>query len=340
MQRAPSDETNANDGISIAVRSPTMEVSEHRQGVGIVVTLPTFRRPDHLLKTLASLASQKTARRFAVIVMENDAEGMAGLQAARPLFEDGRIEGLLIIAHDRGNCSAYNAGWTTALAEFPDMAHLLVIDDDECAPENWIESLIGAAQATGADFVGAPQRPVFEQGGTDAYAGHPVFTPHYAATGRVPILYSSGNVLIRRHVLETMGAPFLDTAFNFIGGGDSDFYARSRAKGFTFAWCAEAPVLETTPARRTEFSWIHARSLRNGAISAIIERRARPGVAGRLRRIAKSAALLALSPVRGIKMAVLKRSALIGLYPLQVAIGRFMAEFGLVNEQYRRPEQN
>jgi hypothetical protein len=29
-----------------------------------------------------------------------------------------------------------------------------------------------------------------------------------------------------------------------------------------------------------------------------------------------------------------------GLYPLHVALGRLMAEFGYTNEQYRQPEKN
>jgi len=33
-------------------------------------------------------------------------------------------------------------------------------------------------------------------------------------------------------------------------------------------------------------------------------------------------------------------SAVIGLYHIQVALGRLMEEFGLVNEQYRNPESN
>ena len=137
-----------------------------------------------------------------------------------------------------------------------------------------------------------------------------------------------------------MGPPFLDVAFNFIGGGDSDFYARARARGFSFGWCEEAPVFETVPARRAAFSWINARSLRNGAISAIIERRADPSLGGGLRRIGKSLALLAASPFRGIRLAWRTSSPVGGLYHLQVAVGRFLAEFGRVNEQYRRPEQN
>ena len=324
------------DAITIACISPDLDFGRYE----VVVTLPTFRRPEHLLKTLESLAAQRTERRFAVIVMENDAEGREGLTAAAKLFETGQLAGLILIAHERGNCAAYNAGWQTAIERFPAMQFLLVIDDDEIASETWIEQLAETAETLAVDIVGAPQIPIFEGDGQARYARHPVFTPHYARTGPVPILYSSGNVLIRRPVLEAVGAPYLDTAFNFIGGGDSDFYSRCREKGFTFGWCAEAPVHETTPARRTEFSWLNARGLRNGAISSIIERRRRGGPADRRRRLAKSAALLAASPFRSARLAFDTKSPVIGLYHMQVAVGRLLAEFGLVNEQYRRPEQN
>ena len=323
------------DAVTIACRSPALDAA----ACEAVVTLPTFRRPEHLLKTLDSLREQATARRFAVIVMENDAETLAGLGAARPMFEDGRLAGLIVVARERGNCSAYNAGWSTAVEHFPGMRHLLVIDDDEMAPPDWLERLVLMREQLGVDIVGAPQVPVFEGPG-QRYRRHPVFKPHYAATGRVPILYSSGNVVIGRNVLEAMERPYLDTSFNFIGGGDSDFYARCRARGFSFGWCAEAPVAETTPARRTEFSWLNARGLRNGAISSIIERRLSPGPAARLKRLGKSAALLAASPVRSARLALDTRSAVIGLYHMQVAAGRLLAELGLVNEQYRRPERN
>ncbi|HEX2018977.1 MAG TPA: glycosyltransferase [Aurantimonas sp.] len=324
------------EAVSIERISPDLSA----EAVEIVVTLPTFRRPDHLLRTLQSLKAQGTRRRFAAIVIENDAEQGAGRRAADPLFASGEIAGLIITAHARGNCSAYNAGWTTALERFPSMRYLAVIDDDETAGEDWLERLVGTAEALPVDIVGGPQVPVFEKEAGRSLARHPVFVPHYAASGPVPILFSSGNVLIRREVLETMGAPFLDTAFNFIGGGDSDFYSRCRERGFRFGWCAEAPVFETTPPRRMEFSWLNARGMRNGALSSIIERRRQGGRRGDLRRFAKSAALLAASPFRSAALAARTGSAIAGLYPMQVAIGRLLAEFGIVNEQYRRPDQN
>ena len=322
--------------ITVECVSPGLDTG----AIDIAVTLPTFRRPEHLLATLASLKAQRGAPRFAVIVMENDAEGRAGLAAARPWFETGEIEGIMLVAHERGNCSAYNAGWQTALDRFPAMRYLMVIDDDEIAGEDWIARMVRAVESLDVDVVGGPQAPCFEAGARIFTQKHPVFLPHYTASGVVPILFSSGNVLLRRDVLTTMGAPFLDTAFNFIGGGDADFYSRCRERGFRFGWCAEAPVFETVPARRTEFSWLNARGLRNGAISAIIERRRNAGRRGAVRRIAKSFGLLAASPWRSLRLGVDTRSATIGLYHLQVAIGRFLAEFGRVNEQYRQPEQS
>jgi GT2 family glycosyltransferase len=323
------------------------DISEQARSAGLTpdsvklaITLPTFRRPDHLIATLNSLEAQGRGDDTAVIVMDNDADALEGAKSAAEWLKSSRLKGLVIAAHQRGNCHAYNAGWQTALAEFPNLAHIAVIDDDELAAPGWLEGLLQTAERTGADLTGGPQAPVFADPALDSLRRHPVFKPHYASSGPVPILYSSGNVLISRRVLDAMPRPFLDPAFNFIGGGDSDFYRRAKAKGFSFAWCAEAAVLETLPSRRAEFSWINARSLRNGAISAIIEKRQQPGLAGRLRILAKSLALLAASPLRGVRLAMATGSVMIGLYHLQVAMGRLMAEFGFVNEQYRNPESN
>ncbi|WP_394690750.1 glycosyltransferase family 2 protein [Hoeflea sp.] len=308
--------------------------------VRVAISLPTFRRPEHLVATLNSIEAQDPGPKVAVIVMDNDAEGVEGADAAARWLKTSSLKGLVIVAHQRGNCHAYNAGWETALAEFPALSYIAVIDDDELAGPGWLDGLLKTAESTGADLVGGPQSPVFADPALDHWRNHPVFRPHYCTTGTVPILYSSGNVLISRKVLDAMPHPFLDPAFNFIGGGDSDFYRRAKAAGFSFAWCAEAVVMETLPSRRAEFSWLNARSLRNGAISAIIEKRLNPGFSGRLRRLGKSLALLAASPLRGVRLWAQTGSAVIGLYHIQVAAGRLMAEAGLVNEQYRNPESN
>jgi len=162
--------------------------------------------------------------------------------------------------------------------------------------------------------------------------------PPYDETGIVPILYSSGNVMIGCNVLEVMPRPHLDPKFNFIGGGDADFYSRCREKGFRFAWCRQAPVYETIPENRTATAWLGRRSRREGAISAMIDRRRRPDAASGARRLVKSAMLLAASIPRGLLLWSRSGSMVIARHHLNVAIGRFIAEFGSINEQYRQPD--
>ncbi|MEP9396884.1 glycosyltransferase [Mesorhizobium sp. KR2-14] len=323
--------------VSIAGRSPALE----GDCAEVVVTVPTFRRPQQLLATLDSLAAQQTTRRFAVIVMENDAEAREGAAAALPLFEAARLPGLVIIAHERGNCCAYNAGWETALRHFSRFRHLLVIDDDEIADPQWLKRMCRTAETLEADIVGGPQVPVFARPEHNRWATHPVFAPAYTESGRVKALYSSGNLLIGRHVLMAMGAPFLDLRFNFMGGGDSDFLSRAAQRGFKLAWCAEAPVYEAVPARRVEPDWIRARALRNGVISTLVEKKKRAGTPlANTKVFLKSLALLAASPLRGALRLARTGSLSIGLYPVYVALGRVMADFGYANEQYRQPEKN
>lgn len=327
----------APQSVTIAGRSPALAA----EAVEVVVTLPTFRRPQQVLATLDSLAKQQTARRFAVIVVENDADGGEGMRATLPLFESGAMTGLVIVAHERGNCSAYNAGWHTALLHFPKFNRLLVIDDDEIADPLWLETMCRTAERLGADIVGGPQLPVFADPAHQIWATHPVFAPPYATTGPVAALYSSGNLLVGRNVLLAMGPPFLDLKFNFMGGGDSDFLSRAAQKGFKLGWSAEAKLFETVPARRTEADWIRARSLRNGVISTLVAKKKYAGTRfANARVFLKSLALLATSPLRALKRLVATGSPAVAVYPIHVALGRVLAEFGYANEQYRQPEKN
>ena len=75
-------------------------------------------------------------------------------------FRPGELQGLCVVEPQQGNCHAINAAFETALATFPDAAHLLMIDDDEIASELWLERMVGAAETTGADVVGGPVFPI------------------------------------------------------------------------------------------------------------------------------------------------------------------------------------
>lgn len=312
-----------------------------RQAVDTVITLPTFRRPDHVLKTLQSLKAQITTRHFAIILVENEAENHEGATAAAPLFLNGECNGIIIVESARGNCNAYNAAWLTALHHFPNFQQLIVIDDDEIAAPDWLDRLCLAKETYQVDLVGGPQVPVFENAALNHWANHPVFSPPYHSNGKVPVLYSSGNLLVSRAVFDKMPFPFLDMAFNFTGGGDSDFISRSLVAGFTAAWSADAKVYETIPSRRLEGDWIRNRGLRNGMLSTWIEKRKRSQeLFGNSKTFLKSLAILCLSPLKALVKGLQTKSLSIGLYYIHVGLGRVAAHFGYNHEQYRNPEKN
>ena len=224
--------------------------------IAIVVCIPCFRRPQHLRLTLESLARQRTDRRFAVVMVDNDAVGRESAPVASEFLEADRFAGLCVVEPRQGNCHAINAAFETALASFPTAAHFLMIDDDEIASADWLERMVGACETTGADLVGGPVLQNFDDELKRGLQRHPAFRPAYDTSGPVPVIYGSGNCLITRPVFAGLADPAFDLRFNFLGGGDTDFFVRCRQAGMKFHWAAEAVITETVPHNRTSTGWI------------------------------------------------------------------------------------
>jgi len=120
-----------------AAASDTLDPS-----IGIVVCIPSFRRPQHLRLTLESLAAQRTARPFAVVIVDNDAAHCGSVPVAAEFLTAKQINGLCVVEPRQGNCYAINAAFETALANFPEAQHVLMIDDDEIASSDWVERMV------------------------------------------------------------------------------------------------------------------------------------------------------------------------------------------------------
>jgi GT2 family glycosyltransferase len=284
-----------------------------------------------LRTTLASIAAQKVEFPFAVVVVENDAAGLAGQDAAFEMFVRERLTGVTIVEERPGNVEAINAGFVAALARFPRTDMFLMIDDDEIASPTWLARMVEAAETSGAGIVGGPVNPLFEAEIGEGMRGHPVFWPISAPSGPLPMIYGSGNCLIRRSVFEQLGSPAFDVAFNFLGGGDTDFFTRARNAGVTFYWQADALITETVPGDRTQPKWVFKRGLRIGAINRRIDRKGRNAFAV----LVKDAAILALSPVRFVRELVRSRSLLRAAHPVNIALGRLLSIGGVETSQYR-----
>jgi GT2 family glycosyltransferase len=303
--------------------------------IDIVVCIPSFRRPQQLRSTLQSLADQRGGRRFAVVVVENDGLRRDGVAVAAEFLCSGAIPGLCVVEPRQGNCHAINAAFETALATFPAAAKLLMIDDDEIACPDWLQRMVDAAEATGADLVGGPVLPDFDDEMQRGLRRHPAFRPAYDESGPVPIIYGCGNCLIARRVFETLADPAFDLKFNFLGGGDTDFFVRCRRAGMQFHWAADAVITETVPRSRTNPGWLVVRGLRIGAINYHIEVKAARTMWSRARLLAKMLAMLPLSLIRAGRLVVTEKKAIIALHPMTVAAGSALAAVGIEPQPYK-----
>jgi len=320
----------AGAGRAVVAISPALDGA-----VAIVVCIPAFRRPRHLRLTLESLASQRTDRRFAVVVVENDASACESARVVSEFLLRGTFPGLCVIESQQGNCHAINAAFETALATFPDARHFLMIDDDEIASPDWLELMVRAAEASGADVIGGPVWPVFDDAMKQDLERHPAFRPAHETSGPVPMIYGCGNCLITRPVFARLGNPAFDLRFNFLGGGDVDFFSRCRRARMRFHWVAEAVITETVPEARTDPRWLALRGLRIGAINYQVERKAASTFWLRLKLFAKVLALMPLSLFRAVGLAIAERKVLIALHPVIVAAGRALAVVGVEPQPYK-----
>jgi GT2 family glycosyltransferase len=317
-------------GPALAAISPALDSS-----VATVVCIPAFRRPRLLRETLESLAKQRAGQPFAVVIVDNDAMASESVPVAREFLDAGELQGLCLVEPQQGNCHAINAAFATALATFPNARHFLMVDDDEIASPDWLARMVRAAVTTGADVVGGPVWPVFDDAAKQNLERHPAFKPAYEISGGVPMIYGCGNCLIARSVFERLGAPAFDLRFNFLGGGDVDFFARCRRAGMKFHWVAEAIITESVPETRTRPRWLAQRGLRIGAINYRVQRKVARTLLSRAGLFVKVLALIPLSLVRAARLAATGHKALIALHPIIVAAGGALAVIGIEPHQYK-----
>ncbi|HEY0909593.1 MAG TPA: glycosyltransferase family 2 protein [Bradyrhizobium sp.] len=300
-----------------------------------VVCIPTFRRPAGLKKTLESLAAQIGVEHFAVVVVENDAQKLEGKQVAEAVFASQLLSGFAVIERKQGNCSAINTAFRTARDRFPAAELFLMIDDDEEAAPTWLAEIIETARSTTADLVGGPVVRRFEGDASASLQKHPLFHSTVTKSGEIASLHGTGNCLVRRRVLEALGEPTLDPRFNFLGGGDMDFFTRCRVAGFKSHWNQDATVFETVPVQRTKAKWVFGRSIATGVINYTIDRKRHPGRLGAAWLVLKNLISLGIAPLRAVKALLATGHWLPASHPLGLSIGRNLAALGLAPTPYK-----
>ncbi|MGE0742754.1 MAG: glycosyltransferase family 2 protein [Hyphomonadaceae bacterium] len=215
--------------------------------IRVSVIIPTFRRPASFLRAARSVLGQEGVLDFELIAVDNSPEG-----SAREAFATIQAETAIPFTHAHeprpGVAHARNAALKLARGDL-----IAWLDDDEEALPGWLASLIAVRRATGAQSVFGPVRA---SAGADARNGT-FFERLYsrqggAESGPTRESYGIGNSLQPRSLFDE-DAPF-DPRANETGGEDDALFASWREAGATFAWAAEAVVIEHLGAERTQLA--------------------------------------------------------------------------------------
>jgi succinoglycan biosynthesis protein ExoM len=301
----------------------------------VCLCVPTFRRPEGLRKLLAHIARLTYPGRLEVVVVDNDAEVRAGAEVVAAVAPGFPFRLTCIIEPRRGHTYAYNRAFVHACRAEPRPAYVAVLDDDEYPAANWLGEMIRVALDLNVDIVGGPVFPVFDT--PDHWlAKSGLYAPAPLATGRVPMIYGAGNMLIRRSVLEQyLDEPFQHD-FAFTGGSDEEFFWRCRRDGRSFAWAEAAQVFETTPPSRTTVGYLLRRRFRVGTGATRVERQFSDTVAGTAKRWFKGLGLLGIG-ILSLPLAAFdgRRGIVRSLIRAAQGAGRIAAEFGILYEEYR-----
>ncbi|MFN4087540.1 MAG: glycosyltransferase family 2 protein [Alphaproteobacteria bacterium] len=229
--------------------------------VAVSVVVPTFRRTASLERTLASCLRQRDAdpAGFEIVVVDNCPDG-----SARAVTEAVAARANVRIAYIHERRSGVSHARNTGVANA--RGHLLAfLDDDEEASDRWLAHLVETQVRFDADIVFGPVVAAFER--------DPPIDPDFVAlffsrrdpgpTRLIDRYHGSGNSLLVRDRCILSDQPF-DPRMTRIGGEDTMLFEALKRAGRSFAWCAEASVLEHVDGSRMTLRYLAKRSFRRG----------------------------------------------------------------------------
>ena len=213
----------------------------------VSVLIPTFRRPESFLRAVRSVFAQQGVASFEVVAVDNSPEGSA-LALFRQLEADTPASFRWAHEPRPGVAQARNAAIKLARGEY-----VAWLDDDEEASAGWLAALLATRRAYGAQSVFGPVQARVSGEAPNAPFYERLYSrrgPHF--TGACDRAYGIGNSLQPRSMFDEP-APF-DARADQRGGEDDVLFAAWAEAGATFAWAADALVIEHLGADRTRIA--------------------------------------------------------------------------------------
>ena len=258
--------------------------------VQVVLCICTCRRPEGLMRLLATLEEMDFDGELSVVVVDNDA-GREGLAVCQRMAESYRWPLTGVVEEQPGMAFARNCAVRVALEQVPQF--IAMLDDDEWPSRNWLAELMRIQTTTDADAVGGPVIPVFPDSSepwshlSDYYG-----TDQRRADGARCLLYASGNFLARSECFQSLMPTPFDPSITKTGADDMVFFRTLEQHGYQMNWSTSGMVYESVAPNRMSLEWLQQRHIRLGNTNVIIQRMFAPGLIHEAVRLAKTAGLL------------------------------------------------
>jgi succinoglycan biosynthesis protein ExoM len=257
-----------------SVESPVMlqgadEVAAHRSPEPdfvphVCVCICTYKRPQMLKRLLEDLASQEISGELthSIVVVDNDSQ-RSGERVVKEFAEKSTIPIQYDVEPQQNISLARNRVVANTYGDY-----LALIDDDEFPRKDWLLTLVRSCERFGVDGVLGPVLRHFDEQPPQWVIKGNFYDHPTGATGTVVKwpMARTGNVLLRRKILEGVAQPFRP---QFRGSEDQDFFRRMIEKGHNFVWCNEAVAYEVVPPARWNRKQMLRKALLRGSMARL-----------------------------------------------------------------------
>lgn len=227
----------------------------------ISIIVPTYKRPEDILRALASAVSQDTGQySFEIIIADNDPAASAHDAVHTIIAANPHVDIIYKHVPQAGVSNARNGALSLARGRF-----LIFLDDDMEANSDWAFHLANAAERFCAAIVFGPVEAVMPEGNDPLY---PHMQPLFSRTGdfqdgHISKLFGTGGCLIDRAQC-SLPSPAFDPNLNEVGGEDDALFAHILAQGAKIGWTTSAIAVEHIPHHRSIPSYVWTRNFAFG----------------------------------------------------------------------------
>jgi len=222
----------------------------------ISIVIPTYKRPEPLIRLLKSIDGSKVEGfQVEIVVADNDPKASAH-DVMVEFLKSNQTPITHIHVPEPGVSNARNGALAAAKGRY-----ILFIDDDMEADLDWAQTLTSGALDWDATLAFGPAIAVMPSSDNPLYAYmQPLFCRvRDYPTGLIDEGIATGNCFLDREK-EPLPCPVFDPNLNKSGGEDDALFNHLMQQGARVAWIEKAKTLEHVPDSRATLSYVWRRN--------------------------------------------------------------------------------